>query len=72
MAINNQHKRVALYARVSTENQTTDNQLLELRVVAERMNWLIVDEYVDQAISGAKGRDKRPAFDKLIKGAKRH
>ena len=62
---------MALYARVSTENQTTDNQLLELRSVAERMNWLIVEEYIDQAISGAKGRDKRPAFDKLIKAATR-
>jgi len=64
-------KRVALYARVSTENQTTDNQLIELRAVAERMGWLVVTEFVDQAISGAKGRDKRPAFDLLLKGATR-
>jgi DNA invertase Pin-like site-specific DNA recombinase len=64
-------KRVALYARVSTENQTTDNQLIELRTVAERMGWVIVEEFVDQAISGAKGRDKRPAFDLLLKGATR-
>lgn len=71
MAITNQAKRVALYARVSTESQTTDNQLIELRGVAERMGWLIVEEFVDQAISGAKGRDMRPAFDKLLKGATR-
>lgn len=64
-------KRVALYARVSTENQTTDNQLIELRAVAERMGWVVVTEFVDQAISGAKGRDKRPAFDLLLKGATR-
>jgi DNA invertase Pin-like site-specific DNA recombinase len=64
-------KRVALYARVSTESQTTDNQLIELRAVAERMGWLVVTEFVDQAISGAKGRDKRPAFDLLLKGATR-
>ncbi|HEY0842274.1 recombinase family protein [Methylotenera sp.] len=64
-------RRVALYARVSTENQTTDNQLIELRAVAERMGWLVVTEFVDQAISGAKGRDKRPAFDLLLKGATR-
>lgn len=67
----NQVKRVALYSRVSTENQTTDNQLLELRTVAERMGWVIVDEFVDHAVSGGKGRDQRPAFDKLIKGANR-
>jgi DNA invertase Pin-like site-specific DNA recombinase len=67
----NKHKRVALYARVSTENQTTDNQLIELRGVAERAGWVIVKEYVDEAISGAKGRDKRPAFDSLLKDASR-
>ena len=66
-----QTKRVALYARVSTESQTTDNQLVELRLVAERMGWEIVGEFVDHAISGAKGRDQRPAFDKLQKGAVR-
>ena len=64
-------KRVALYARVSTENQTTDNQLIELRVAAGRMGWMIVEEFVDHAISGGKGRDQRPAFDKLLKGATR-
>ena len=66
-----QLKRVALYARVSTESQTTDNQLVELRLVAERMGWENVGEFVDHAISGAKGRDQRPAFDKLQKGAVR-
>lgn len=64
-------KRVAIYARVSTDSQTTSNQLLELRVVAERMGWVIVEEFIDQAISGAKGRDQRPAFNRLLKGATR-
>jgi DNA invertase Pin-like site-specific DNA recombinase len=64
-------KRVALYARVSTNSQTSDNQLQELRQVAERMNWLVVSEYVDEGISGAKGREQRPAFDRLIKSANR-
>lgn len=71
MTSTNQAKRVAIYARVSTGSQTTENQLSELRVVAERMGWVIVEEFVDQAISGAKGRDMRPAFDKLLKGATR-
>ena len=65
------NKRVAFYARVSTDQQTTDNQLLELREVAARMGWEVVEEYVDEAISGAKGRDKRPAFDRLLKDAAR-
>lgn len=48
-----------------------DNQLRELRVVAERHGWQIVQEFVDQGISGAKGREQRPAFDALWKGAVR-
>src|SRR5215211_1677131 len=59
--------RVALYARVSTDGQTTDNQIRELRQVAERNGWQIVQEYVDHGISGAKGREQRPAFDALWK-----
>lgn len=62
-------KRVAIYARVSTDGQTTDNQLLELRKIAEHMGWSIQQEYVDHGISGAKGRDKRPEFNKLLKNA---
>src|SRR5215475_6980302 len=62
-------KRVAIYARVSTDDQTTENQLLELRQVAERAGWEVVETYVDHAISGSKGRDQRPAFDRLHKGA---
>lgn len=64
-------KRIAIYARVSTDGQTTENQLRELRLVAERNGWLIVQEYIDQGISGAKGRDQRPAFDALWKGSTR-
>lgn len=62
-------KRAAIYARVSTDGQTTDNQLRELRLVAERNGWEIVQEFIDQGISGAKGREQRPAFDALWKGA---
>ena len=62
-------KRAAIYARVSTDGQSTDNQLRELRMVAERNGWQIVQEFVDHGISGAKGREQRPAFDALWKGA---
>ncbi|MGR9106812.1 MAG: recombinase family protein [Gammaproteobacteria bacterium] len=64
-------KRVAIYARVSKKEQTPDNQLLELRLVAERMGWTVVHEFVDHGISGIKGKDERPEFDRLHKSAVR-
>jgi DNA invertase Pin-like site-specific DNA recombinase len=60
-------KRVALYARVSTDGQDTDNQLNELRTVTNRNGWHVVHEFVDRGISGSKGRDKRPAYNALLK-----
>lgn len=59
-------KRVAIYTRVSTDSQTVGNQLRELDTVAERMGWIIVERLADEGISGAKGRDKRPAYDRLM------
>jgi DNA invertase Pin-like site-specific DNA recombinase len=64
-------RRVALYTRVSTDHQTTENQERELRQIAERMGWEIVNVYRDEGISGAKGRDARPAFDALCTDAAR-
>ena len=64
-------KRAVLYLRVSTQDQTTANQERELRQVAERAGWEVVHVYKDHGISGTKGRDKRPAFDKLHKAAAR-
>jgi DNA invertase Pin-like site-specific DNA recombinase len=64
-------KRAVLYLRVSTLDQTTANQERELRQVAERAGWQIVHVYKDHGISGAKGRDRRPAFDALHKAAVR-
>lgn len=59
--------RAALYLRVSTDDQTTENQRLELVKVAKQRGWTIVETYIDHGISGAKGRDGRPAFDRLCK-----
>lgn len=64
-------KRVALYVRVSTDGQTVQNQLGELRHVAERHGWQIVQTYADEGISGTKGREGRPEFDKLLKAIAR-
>ncbi len=63
--------RAALYLRVSTSDQTTENQERELRAGAARMGYEIVGVYTDHAISGGKGGDKRPAFDRLHKDASR-
>ena len=50
-------KRAAIYVRVSTDKQTIENQLRELRQIAQRRGWQVVDEYHDAGISGAKGRE---------------
>ena len=63
--------KVALYCRVSTLDQTIDNQLLELRDHCSRMGWEIVKEYADEGLSGTLSRDKRPAFNEMIKDAYR-
>jgi DNA invertase Pin-like site-specific DNA recombinase len=60
-------KRVAIYLRVSTAKQDTDNQRRELEAVAERSGWDVVRIYHDAGVSGAKGRDQRPGLDSMMK-----
>ena len=64
-------RRVAIYTRVSTDGQSVENQRRELLSVAERRGWEVAREYSDHGISGAGGRDKRPAFDRMLKAATR-
>lgn len=64
-------KRIAIYTRVSQDSQTTENQRRELVAVAERNGWEVVAEFTDHGISGAKGRDKRPGYDALMKAVAR-
>ncbi len=64
-------KKVAIYARVSTDSQTVENQLRELQAVAERQGWAVAAVFIDEGVSGAKGRDKRPGFDNLLRGVVR-
>jgi DNA invertase Pin-like site-specific DNA recombinase len=59
--------KCALYSRVSTDQQTCDNQLLQLRVFAASQGWTIVQEFVDQGISG--GTSDRPAFQEMFAAA---
>ncbi len=60
-------KRCGIYLRVSTDQQTTENQRRVLLEIAERSGWNVVSVFEDQGISGAKGRDQRPGFDALLK-----
>ena len=64
--------KVALYCRVSTSTdkhgQTTENQLRELTAYCDRMDYQVTKIYEDQ-ISGAKSREKRPAYNELCKDA---
>jgi DNA invertase Pin-like site-specific DNA recombinase len=61
--------KVAVYARVSTHDQTAENQLIELRRYVDARGWSAV-EYVDHGVSGAK--DRRPALDQLVADVRRH
>ena len=63
--------RVAIYTRVSTDEQTTENQKLELLKVIEHRQGTGPKIFEDQGISGAKGRDKRPALDEMLKSCLR-
>ena len=62
--------KVALYCRVSTstKDQTTENQLRELKSYCERMDYEVVKIYEDE-VSGAKSREKRPAYSELCNDA---
>ncbi len=62
-------KRIAIYARVSTAEQSTDSQLLDLRRYVSDRGWQIFKEYCDNGISGSK--DSRPALNELMNDAKK-
>lgn len=60
---------VGVYARVSSKRrQHTDNQLLKIRDFCKRRGWTIAEEYIDRE-TGAAGRDKRPALDRMMNDA---
>jgi DNA invertase Pin-like site-specific DNA recombinase len=64
-------RRAALYLRVSTDKQTVENQELQLRQIAERRGWEVVEVYSDAGISGAKDRKQRPGLDRMLNDASR-
>ena len=61
--------KVGIYARVSTVDQTCENQLLDLRRYVEARGWSVFKEFIDHGVSGAK--ERRPALDDFLKNAKR-
>jgi putative DNA-invertase from lambdoid prophage Rac len=63
--------RVAIYSRVSTAEQTVENQLAQLRQFATSQGWEIAAEFCDEAISGSKGEKDRPAFRQMFEAASR-
>ena len=68
--ISRKRERVALYARSSTDGETTEKQLQELQNIADQNGWRIAGEFVDQGISSTKDKDQRPQFDEMRKGVK--
>jgi len=61
---NNRALRVAIYVRVSTLEQTTMNQELELKKYCESNNYEIFDIYKDEGVSGSK--TSRPELDRML------
>ncbi len=57
-------KRIAIYARVSTLDQSVDNQLPDLRRFAKERGWIVHEEYLDEGVSGAKS--SRPSLDRMM------
>lgn len=64
-------KRIALYLRVSTLDQSTKNQRHELMAVAKRHGWTVAEVFEDAGVSGAKGRAHRAGLDALLKAIAR-
>jgi DNA invertase Pin-like site-specific DNA recombinase len=62
-------KTVAIYARVSTDRQSTESQINTLREYIEKRSWKLFREYIDTGFTGSN--TKRPAFNEMIADAKK-
>ena len=64
-------KKVVIYGRNSIATGNPENQLIELRNIAKKNDWVVIKEYVDVGISGNKSRHQRPQFDAMLNSAMR-
>jgi DNA invertase Pin-like site-specific DNA recombinase len=60
--------KAGIYARVSTADQTTENQLIELRRYVGERRWE-TSEFIEKGVSGFK--ERRPELDRLLAAARR-
>ncbi len=63
------NSRVAIYARVSTSDQSTESQLLDLRRYVRERGWELFNEFCDNGVSGTT--DSRPALNELMNAARK-
>jgi DNA invertase Pin-like site-specific DNA recombinase len=63
--------RAALFVRVSTDEQTVENQERELQEIAARRGWKVVEVYREEGVSSGKSREKRPQLDAMLNAAAR-
>ena len=61
--------RVAISCRVSTLDQSTESQLLDLRRYVRERGWTLFNEFCDNGVSGTT--DSRPALNELMNDAKK-
>lgn len=59
--------KIGIYARVSSDKQENENQLLQLRDFAARQSWEIAIEFID-TVTGS-GKKARPRFDAMMLAA---
>src|ERR1700685_2533285 len=59
---------IAIYARVSTSDQSCEMQIHELRQYVAKRNWEVFAEYVDTGFSGVQA--SRPRLDQLLLDAR--
>ena len=64
-----QTRRALRQVSTADRGQTVENQLQPLQEAAGRLGWTVVAIYRDDGISGARGRDKRPGLDAMLKGS---
>lgn len=61
--------QVVIFSRVSTNEQSFDRQIADLRKTAIKLNYNVVEE-ISEKVSGAKSNDQRKGIQTLLEGAR--